>query len=326
MRVALGPLNEIPSDHCVAVGDGRAVVVRSGEEVVAFQNRCLHQNSPLAGGIVLDDVLICPLHFWRYRLPIGIHISGAQLPSFPVEIVGSEVFVELPEPLPAQSMREMLLAHAREWNRQPQIKGVIWDMGGVFRRYFTEVMVDEGRRRGWPLDRLALGPTGEIPDPDYELMTNGGITEPEYLARLRQRLADLSIAYDPVADPDWSGEDRQETWTAIKRIADSSIRQAILTNDASLWMGENWWERWPPAQYFDAIVDVATLGDRKPEPEPYRVAIRRIDLPPNECLFVDDMEVNCRGAEAVGMSSLFFDITKPEKSITSLLKMIGLEL
>ena len=324
MKVPAGRFEEIPEKHCVPIGDGRAVVVRVNGEVVAFPNRCLHQDSPLAGGIVLDEVLICPLHFWRYRLPEGEHISGARLRSFAVIHEDGDVFVDLPDPQPKQSMREMLLAHAREWSQKPVIKGVIWDMGGVFRRYFTEVMVEIGRNEDWPLDRLPLGPTGDIPDPDYDLMTTGGLTEPEYLARLLERLRSAGIDYNPKGH-DWSKEDRPETWKAIRLIAESPLRQAILTNDASLWMGERWWESWPPAQYFDAIVDVATLEERKPDPEPYRVAIRQIELPPGQCVFVDDMDVNCRGAETVGMSSLFFDITQPEKAIAQLLDMIGLQ-
>lgn len=325
MKVSAGPIGEISEKQCVAIGDGRAVVVRVNDQVVAFPNRCLHQDSPLAGGIVIDGVLVCPLHFWRYRLPGGQHLSGARLVSYPVTHQHGEVFVELPEPAPKLSMREMLLARAREWNPRPVIKGVIWDMGGVFRRYFTEIMVDEGRLRGWPLDRLPLGPTGPTRDADYEKMTKGELTEPNYLEQLKVKLRNAGIDYDPVTDPDWSKENRPETWEAIRLISESSLRQAILTNDASLWMGERWWERWPPAEYFDAIVDVATLAERKPAPEPYRVAIRQIDLPPSQCVFIDDMVVNCRGAEAVGMSSIFFDITQPRESIRKLLDMIGLD-
>jgi hypothetical protein len=36
------------------------------------------------------------------------------------------------------------------------------------------------------------------------------------------------------------------------------------------------------------------------------------------------MAVNCRGAEAVGMQSLLFDVIKPEASIASLLERIEL--
>jgi HAD superfamily hydrolase (TIGR01509 family) len=43
------------------------------------------------------------------------------------------------------------------------------------------------------------------------------------------------------------------------------------------------------------------LGVRKPAPAFYERLLERIDRAARECLFVDDVEVNCRGAEAVGM-------------------------
>lgn len=118
MRVFAGSISEIPNDRCVALPGEGAVVARVGEAVVAFENRCLHQESPLAGGIIHNGVLICPLHFWRYRLPAGEHVGGeGTLPHYPVEVIGDEVFVDLPDPAPPLSMREMMLRHAREWER-----------------------------------------------------------------------------------------------------------------------------------------------------------------------------------------------------------------
>lgn len=94
----------------------RAVVVRIGDQVVAFENRCLHQETALEGGTVTDGVLMCPAHFWRYRLPAGRHIgTGEMLPSYPVEVIDGEVWVEVPDPGPPRSMREILLEHARTW-------------------------------------------------------------------------------------------------------------------------------------------------------------------------------------------------------------------
>ena len=34
---------------------------------------------------------------------------------------------------------------------------VVWDMGGILYRYFTEVMRDRGTERGWPIDNIPLG-------------------------------------------------------------------------------------------------------------------------------------------------------------------------
>ncbi|MBF4767786.1 Rieske (2Fe-2S) protein [Nocardioides agariphilus] len=119
MRVSIGSLDDVPADHCVAVADGAAVAVRVDDGVVAFPNRCLHVGGALAGGRVWDGGLTCPNHFWRYRLSDGSHLGGSgSLPSYPTEVTATgEVYVELPDPQRQLSMRERLLAHAREWER-----------------------------------------------------------------------------------------------------------------------------------------------------------------------------------------------------------------
>jgi nitrite reductase/ring-hydroxylating ferredoxin subunit len=117
--VEVGQADEIPRNRCVPVAGGRAVVARAGDVVVAFENRCLHDDSPLAGGWVEHGVLTCPAHFWRYRLPSGERVGfpGEILVSYPVEVVEGRVVVDLPDPGPARSMREVLLEHARTWRR-----------------------------------------------------------------------------------------------------------------------------------------------------------------------------------------------------------------
>lgn len=201
---------------------------------------------------------------------------------------------------------------------------IVWDMGGVFNVYFTQVLADLGRSRGWPMDRLRLGPTGGIPDPDYLAMTRGEITEPEYTERLTEGLSAAGIALDIFTDVDWSRYDRPETWDFIQRAHDAGYTQGILTNDASRWMGQRWWETWPSSHLFDAIVDVAILSARKPAPETYRAACVAIGRAPETCIFVDDMIVNCDGAAAVGMEAHLFDIVEPERSLEQLGERIGL--
>ncbi len=118
MLVPAGRVGEISEDTCVAVGDGTAVVVRVGDTVKAFRNRCLHQDSSLDGGWVRDGVLSCPLHFWRYRVSDGTNIgSTVRLDELEVRITDGEAFVEVPDPPPPRTLREQLLDRARTYDR-----------------------------------------------------------------------------------------------------------------------------------------------------------------------------------------------------------------
>lgn len=118
MRVAIGRVGAIPEDGCVAVADGQVVVVRLGDEVRAYRNRCLHQDSPLAGGWVRDGVLSCPLHFWRYDVASGELRNGVGcLERYPVEYDDAGAHVILPDVQPPRSLRDELLERARTYDR-----------------------------------------------------------------------------------------------------------------------------------------------------------------------------------------------------------------
>jgi tRNA (adenine57-N1/adenine58-N1)-methyltransferase catalytic subunit len=201
------------------------------------------------------------------------------------------------------------------------LPAVVWDMGGIMYRYFTELLLDLASQHGWP--PIALGPTGPLPDPAYEQQQRGDIDEGGYLAVIRDRLRAAGIDLDPVADLDFTTEFRPATRALIVDLHEAGHPQALVTNDASKWLGEAWWETWEPVGWFDVIIDVAVLGVRKPAPEPYLAAAERLGLSTVDCIFVDDMEVNCRGAEAVGMGSHWFDVADPVGSIAALRQRIG---
>lgn len=118
MRASVGPVAAVSDTECVAIADGRAVVVRVGDELRAFENRCVHQDSPIAGGLVRNGVLSCPLHFWRYHVADGQLIgSRRSLRRFPVEVVDGHGFVLLPDPEPDVPLRQRLLARAQSYDR-----------------------------------------------------------------------------------------------------------------------------------------------------------------------------------------------------------------
>ncbi len=208
---------------------------------------------------------------------------------------------------------------------QHRLPAVVWDMGGIIYRYFTEVLLEEAADRGWPLQRIPFGPTGARPDDDYEAMSQGRIDEHDYLDVVHARLASLGIDVHIPSEIDWAQQARPTAIALLAALREAGHPQALLTNDATKWLGERWWETWAPARHFDAIVDVAQVGVRKPAPEPYRAGARRLGLAERDCLFVDDMVVNCRGAEAVGMRSHHVDIREPDASLQRLAERLQVD-
>ena len=54
------------------------------------------------------------------------------------------------------------------------------------------------------------------------------------------------------------------------------------------------------ATLFDVLALGPSLGARKPDPEVYRRVAHALGLTPEECLVVDDLRVNVRGAREAG--------------------------
>jgi epoxide hydrolase-like predicted phosphatase len=107
---------------------------------------------------------------------------------------------------------------------------------------------------------------------------------------------------------------------AVRRVHESGIPTGLISNS---WGGTTY-NLDLIGELFDGVVISGEVGLHKPEPEIFRMGAERIDVPPEECVFVDDLKENCAGAEAVGMKAILHrgaDSTLPE-----LEELLGMEL
>jgi putative hydrolase of the HAD superfamily len=61
------------------------------------------------------------------------------------------------------------------------------------------------------------------------------------------------------------------------------------------------------AALFDVLVLGETVGARKPDPEVYRRTAALLGLEPEDCVVVDDLQSNVRGARAAGAVAVLHD-------------------
>lgn len=86
-----------------ARAQGRKIVLlREGERVYAYLDRCAHQGLPISDGTVAAGRITCAMHGWCYdaRTGAGVEPKGARLIALPVEIVDGRVRVGMPEDAP----------------------------------------------------------------------------------------------------------------------------------------------------------------------------------------------------------------------------------
>lgn len=72
----------------VRIGDTKIVLLRSGDELRAYQGECPHAGAPLAEGALCHGRLICPWHKAAYRIEDGALCEPPSLDSlkrYPLE-------------------------------------------------------------------------------------------------------------------------------------------------------------------------------------------------------------------------------------------------
>jgi putative hydrolase of the HAD superfamily len=107
---------------------------------------------------------------------------------------------------------------------------------------------------------------------------------------------------------------------AVKRARDNGVRTGLISNS---WGGSGiHYEGTPLQELFDAVVISGDVGMHKPQPEIFRLGAERIGVPPEACVFVDDLRENCAGAEAVGMTAILH--RGPDSTLPELRKLLPL--
>lgn len=73
---------------------------------------------------------------------------------------------------------------------------------------------------------------------------------------------------------------------------------------------------------FDQVVLSYQVGVVKPQPEIYQIMLERLNLSPNECIFVDDQMDYCLGARALGINTVHFrgDVKSTIQQVEEIIK------
>ncbi|MFB4313281.1 HAD family hydrolase [Actinomadura sp. 21ATH] len=88
-------------------------------------------------------------------------------------------------------------------------------------------------------------------------------------------------------------------YDALRAARAGGARTALLSNS---WGNDYPRDLW--SDLFDAVVISCEVGMRKPDERIFRHAVELVGLPPERCVFIDDIEHNCAAAEALGMKAV----------------------
>ena len=193
------------------------------------------------------------------------------------------------------------------------IRAVISDFGGVLTTPLIEAFAAYHEASGITADdlRAAMASATERWEgrhPLFELEV-GAISEAEFQSRLEAELGD-GLRLQGFRETYFANLHPNEPMIAYMRtLPPRGYRLAILTNNIREW--EPLWRAKLPDidDIFELVVDSAFVGMRKPDPRIYTLTVERLGggLEPRQCLFVDDLEVNCEAARALGMRAVRYE-------------------
>jgi FMN phosphatase YigB (HAD superfamily) len=206
----------------------------------------------------------------------------------------------------------------------PTIEAVLWDIGQVIYPSPFERFDELEDRLGIPHETLLRGPFSAAGDPEYKLVDAGLREEPGYWHDLEATGRTVRPDFDmhsSLRDLGWRGQGRPVVVALLNEIP-AKFRQAVLTNDATAFLGPSWRKDWELRHLFEVIIDSLDLGVRKPDPVAYESAAAALGLEPSRVLFVDDLTVNVVGARKTGMHAFRFDTTNPTESVAQLRSLL----
>jgi putative hydrolase of the HAD superfamily len=189
--------------------------------------------------------------------------------------------------------------------------GLISDFGGVLTTPLHEAFLAYQEESGVSLEELgvAMGRAAEEHgDHPLFVLERGEITEAEFRDRIDRHLDggfDLSrlnaLLFERIAP-------NREMIEFVRELRGRGLRAALLTNNVREWE-PHWRAKLPEIdELFEVVVDSAFVGLRKPDPAIYMLTLERLGggVRAEDCVFVDDLELNCEAARALGMAAVRF--------------------
>jgi putative hydrolase of the HAD superfamily len=210
-----------------------------------------------------------------------------------------------------------------------KITTVISDFGGVLTTPLIQSFAAVQDETGIPMEQLgkAMERIAEEKGvhPLYEL-EKGQVSELDFLAKLgdalepvlghRPEMHRFREIYFEALHPN------EPMIDLMRELKDGGHRMAMLTNNVREW--EPLWRAMLPVdEIFELVVDSAFVGLRKPESEIYELTLERLGgVPPDQCLFIDDADVNCEAAAKLGMAAVHYQSN--EQAIPEIREASGL--
>lgn len=210
------------------------------------------------------------------------------------------------------------------------IEAVIWDFGGVFTSSPFEAFNKLEAERGLPKDLIR---TVNATNPDtnaWALFERNEISAAEFDTLF---LKESTALGHPLrgADvlPKLSGELRPRMVAALKACKAAGFKVGCITNNvvSEHSPGQDGAQKAAGAMgqvmpLFEAIIESSKAGVRKPDPRIYLMMCDLLAVKPENCVYLDDLGINCKPAAGLGMKAI--KVIGVDQTLSELADITGL--
>ncbi len=209
-------------------------------------------------------------------------------------------------------------------------KAVIWDFGGVITSSPFEAFNRLEAVRGLPLDFVravnAANPDGNA----WALFERAEIDAARFDALFAEEARALGHELEGRAVlAVLSGAVRPAMVRALDRLKADGYRLGCITNNVPAGHGagmarssDGQGELEQIFARFEHIIESSKAGVRKPDPRIYLMMCDALGVEPEDCVYLDDLGINCKPAAALGMHAI--KVTGEAQALTDLAAVLGL--
>ena len=210
------------------------------------------------------------------------------------------------------------------------IEAVIWDFGGVFTSSPFEAFNRLEAEMGAPKDHIRRVNAANHHDNAWALFERNDIDAERFDQLFLEESTALGFAIRG-ADvlPKLSGELRPRMVAAL-RTCKQHFKVGCITNNvvSKHSPGQNEVQQAAGAMgqvmpLFDAIIESSKAGVRKPDPRIYRMMCELLAVDPANCVYLDDLGINCKPAAGLGMTAI--KVVDVDQTLADLARATGLE-
>ena len=192
-----------------------------------------------------------------------------------------------------------------------KLDAILWDFGGVFTTSPFENFNLLEARCGAPRDFIrTLNSVNPTTNAWAQFESNQvSLEEFDELFAKESKLAGHEIRGKEVISM-LSGDLRPKMVELLK-LCKEQYKVACITNNVKAGRGPGMSSNDDKASkvskvmaLFDDVIESSVEGIRKPNPEIYKLACKRISVEPEKCLFIDDLGINLKPAKELGMKTI----------------------